>query len=198
MEHLNQASIVCYHVFQDFFKAQFVCNSSGGWAAGCSQECLERSGPAMLKMVCLGCFCDIPGIPSDFYATPLNFSFQKQGDAWNLSYFEDVFEPQEGDLIAAPASHPSRKILPEKTVSVLVLPNYDIVTVKYSEGTRCVPFWNESRLPEGVATKQDGSERLVEVPFKEVQSFAQDREIRFLVANFLSEDFDVALLVPAV
>ncbi len=190
--------MVCYHVFQDFSKAQFVCNSSGGWAAGCSHECLEKSGPAMLKMVCLGCFCDIPGIPSDFFAIPLNFSLRKQSDAWVLDYFEGVFEPQEGDLIAAPESHPTRKISPEKTVSVLVLPNGDIVTVKYSEGTRCVPFWTDSCLPEGVATKQDGSERVIEVLFREVQIFAQSREIKFLVANYLSDDFDVALLVPAV
>lgn len=196
MSHPNQASIICKHTMQDFANAKYVTHQGQSWGAGCSKCCLEASGPATLSMVCLSCFSDIPGLPKDYYTLPSGFAYHRTEDGWYIDYDIDEFEPEEGEFIAAPEEHTARHLYPDETVYALVLPDGSYAVLNLVEGTRCVAFWLENKLPEDMQRLLDGSEQFMAVIYSKLQVFARESNIRFLAPDFLVHPYDVALLVP--
>jgi len=195
MSDLNSPAVMCRHVFKDFSQAKFVCRDSVGWSAGCSHTCLEKSGPAMLSMVGLHCFSNIPELPDDFHLVPSNFAYHKQVDVWGLDYFSPYFEPEEGELIAAPEGHVARHLNDEDNVNVLRLPGGELATVHFDDGVRCLPFWMSEHLPAAAKAKCDGSEKLHSETYGNVMDFARKNSIQFLAFDYLCKDYSLAILV---
>ena len=181
---------------QNFANAGYVTHQGHSWGAGCSKQCLEASGPATLNMVCLSCFSSIPSLPKDYYTLPSGFAYQRKEDNWVLDYDLDEFEPEEGEFIAAPDNHPTRRLCPNDTVYTLVLPGGSYAVLNLAAGTRCVSFWLQKQLPEELRHKLDGSEKLMPVSYSKIETFARENGIRFLAPDFLRQHYDLAILVP--
>ncbi|WP_341368341.1 hypothetical protein [Yoonia sp. BS5-3] len=191
MTTLDQATLVCSHVLKDVAAAGFVCNTISGWAAGCSEECLERSGPNSLGMVCLGHLTNIPDLPRWFYETPPNFAFQHLSGRWHLDYYEtddegEGFELPEHSLIGAPHDSLLRAMPCEVLVTAIILPDKTLAVLNFEEtGLRSIPFWTAPELPSEMLEKLDGTETISEIPLQHIRDFAIRNSIRFLLANNL-------------
>ena len=147
-------------------------------------------------MVCLACFLDIPDLPRDFHTLPSGFAYKRSKGGWVMKYDLDEFEPDEGEFIAAPDDHAARQLRPGDTVYALVLPDGSYAVLNLDEGTRCVPFWREKRLPEDMLRTLDGSEQLMAVIYSDIEEFARESGIHFLAPDFLCQPYDLAILVP--
>ncbi|MGR3514296.1 MAG: hypothetical protein ACU0GG_16160 [Paracoccaceae bacterium] len=195
MSHPDQASVVCKHVMQNFANAGYVTHQGQSWGAGCSKQCLEKSGPTSLNMICLSYFSSVPGLPKDYYTLPSGFAYYRREGHWVLEYDLDEFEPEEGEFIAAPEDHPTRRLSPNDTVYTLMLSDGSYAVLNLAEGTRCISFWLRKQVPEGLRLKLNGSEKLVPVSYSEIESFARENGICFLAPDFLCQPYDLATLV---
>lgn len=188
---LDQATLVCSHVLKDVAAAGFVCNTISGWAAGCSEKCLDHSGPNSLGMICLGHLANIPDLPNWFYETPANFAFQHICGRWHLDYYEvddegDDFEVPEHSLIGAPHDSSLRAMPPDVLVTTIMLPDKTPAVLNFEEtGLRSIPFWTAPELPSEMLKKLDGTETITEMPLQRIRDFALLNSIRFLLANNL-------------
>jgi hypothetical protein len=188
------ACLVCPHAVANLANVKFVCRSSEGWAAACSEACLDASDERVLGMVHLSHLAKVPGLPHDFYTLPIGFSLQDEQRRWKLGYFDADFVPESGDFLAPDKCHKLRHMRPEENVFVYTLENREFVVVTLDEGTVCLPFWREKGLVEKFAKSLRGHEDLIMCKLAEVVHFAKKHSIYFLAPDFLSLDYDFALL----
>ena len=169
---------------KSFANAGYVTHLGLYWGAGCSKQCLQASGPATSHMVGLSCFSWIPGLPKDYYTLPSGFAYHRKVDRWVLDFDLDEFEPEESDFIAAPDNHRTRQFCPNDAVYTLKLTDGSYAVFRFTEGTRCIPFWLQKQLPEEFHTKLDGSEKLMSVSYSKIEAFTRENDIRFLASTF--------------
>lgn len=204
MNVLDQATLVCGHVLKDVKTAGFVCNTLSGWAVGCSEECLDRSGPNSLGMICLGHLTNIGTLPQWFYETPANFAFTKSEDRWQLNYYdcdvqEDRLELPEFSVVAAPNESSIRALHAHAEVTTIMLPDKTFAVLNFEEtGFRSVTFWTSPELPAEMSEKLNGTETITTVPLKRVRDFALQNTIHLLLANHLVAGPSFALLADEV
>lgn len=194
MNNAQLACIVCPHALADIQSVTFICRTQEGWAAGCSECCLDNCSDNQLSMVHLSHLAKIYGLPEDFYTLPINFSINRTENDWIHKYYFEVYNPEEGDFVAPKQDSAILNLTDSDKVISLKLPNDDLVSVTFDEGTQCIPFWLEFEQAANFQAYLSGQEKLEQVDIGEIRNFAKQNKIRYLAVNFLFNSYDIALL----
>jgi hypothetical protein len=185
---------MCPHALTDIQSVTFICRTQEGWAAGCSERCLDNCSDNQLGMIHLGHLAKISGLPADFCTLPINFSINRTENDWRYNYYFETYNPEEGDYVAPKKNSAVLKLTDLDKVFSFSLPGGDLVSVRLDEGTQCIPFWFELEQVANFQAHLSGREKLELVTFGKIRNFAKQNKIRYLAANFLLNSYDIALL----
>lgn len=199
----NESCLVCSHVLGDVETTAFVCHSSIGWAAGCSEKCLDEHDEEKFGMVHLGYVLSARCVDHSVGMLPKCFAADRKEQSWSERYFFEDCEPEEGDFIAPPIGFDLLNLDRKAELYVYVQDDFDhtigslnLVRVQLAEGADCIPFWRRKSDAAKFQEYISGNERCIKLTYQEIADIATVAEIRYLAADFLVRHFDYALLVP--
>lgn len=196
----NDACLVCKHVLKDVNQVGFVCHSGFGWSAACSEQCLDQHSEHELGMIHLGHVFAADVVDESVACLPKGFASDRSGRHWKERYFQDEYEPAEGDFVAPPKGSLVLELDESQVVFAYrqsSLEQSDLVWLRLEEGMHCVPFWTTRTDAEQFGVHLSGNEALHATTFRRLSISALESRVRYLAPDFLLHPYDFAILARA-
>ena len=146
-------------------------------------------------MVHLGHLIGANGLRVQDFALPINFSIRFSEKGWRVDYFEDDTEPEVGDFLAAPENSAMRQLSDDQIVFSYANVQGEIVELTLDEGVKAIPFWLSKSSAQSFESYVGDLDVLISDTLASLRQRASESGTSFLAPEFLTADFDIAILV---
>lgn len=188
--------LICPHAQNDINSTSFVCRTSDGLMAACSESCEALESGVGLSLVHRSHIEDRLGHTTGQLSIAVNSCLRRSGTDWSLEYFEDSTVPEPGEFRLAGEMHEIRQLDDNEVERAYETDEQTLGVATLEEGFSVIPAWREEEsIPETFTIQLAGNEKLVYLGLDDLGKRARNQGVMVLALDFLTKPFDLGLLV---